>query len=219
VLLFHTSVLYVITTRKYIGISLAIILIISVIIFFLTGNYQGEGQYFAEGIFPFRNYQIIFPEFPITTQGKYEYQFRNSRGDKSFFPKLILTSTQKIPYWELTTPITITLQGKEGNVLLHKEGALNSHYARMWQEGKTSWSLSKEWGGYYLFQDPLISNQAVPFSTQQRPLDTNDMTYRGTNIALESMKWYSIIVTVDAISNPDLADEINGHLEFISSWK
>lgn len=188
-----------------------------VVAFCTTGNFSGDAQFIDEGIYPLKNYRIEFPVFPLDNIDTHRYEFKNSRGDKKFSVKMFLESTKDVAYWELDTDMVVEIVDSEGSVVFRKDGPVNSHYQRMWQEGDSFYPLENEWLGFYRYADPLVSSRVVPFSSEEHPLQTKEIKYWSIGkVELQGSKQY--VLSVDIVEIPS-GQNIGGKIELSSTWK
>ncbi len=178
-------------------------------------KYEGEGEFSAEGTWPFTNYSVELPVFPLINGNVSTYSLAGFKSHTNTIIELVVRSPSPILFHRLDAILEIEISDTSGNIHFYRNGSLNGHYNRMVSQNETLWASDSEWNGRYVYQDGGIDNRAVPFSTEKEPVAVEEITY--WHIApLESR---DLLAKVSILYVPTSYGDLKANIRLVSGWK
>ncbi len=197
--------------RKQSCICFAILLIV-----LLYGcEYTGDGEFKAEGVWPFRNYILQLPDFELKKDLQKKYFLKGYRLNGVSYLELNVESSTPIPFHKLNLEIAIKIVDNKDNVIFFRKADLNAHYVRMSQQKKSSWSLESEWFTHYKFGDPDYDSRAVAYKHGAEPISTKTRTY-WQKIVTEEAEYVIIVNIGNCIA---VYGSLIANISLSSGWK
>lgn len=179
----------------------------------LSCPYNGDGEYYASGTWPLKNYSLTLPEFEVQNGTVKEYNLANFKGHEKVWLKLILKSDNNISFIDTNILMSFAIIDKKGNTLLRMNNDLFKHMHRMQASGKTMWENDDEWHCRFRYRDIPV-NRAVAFSSDENPIKQSELICR-TRINKPPSN-SKIILNVEKV---DPGYNLKAALKLSSGWK
>lgn len=190
--------------------KIAIILLIIMMLPGCESNYDGE--YEAEGFWPFRNYRLVLPSFELDENTIQKYTIKKfGTANRHLHINLHMTSDTKIPFEEEGIQLQVRLSNN-GNIIWQPHHEVFHHYNRMKFEQTALAPNENEWICRFEWADKNISSRAVPFDVT-KPIKKRELTCA----AMISNPKTSMLIDVECLECK--ARGIKAQLKFSSSWK
>ncbi len=184
--------------------------------FLISGcGYEGDGQYQSQGVWPFKNYLLVLPEFSFESEYSGQFDLSGYKSHGRSLLRLKLTSSNPHKFHQLDTLVEMKVSDDLGTTYFYRNGPLNEHYQRMVAEGETSWPLETEWNARYSYGRRDIDARAVPFSLNSDPQPVTEIEY--SHFLPTGERPMTITVNVSGVQQ-GLDDPI-GQITLLSGWK
>lgn len=178
-------------------------------------SYSGDGEFKTEGFWPFINYSLELPRFPIEDGYSTEYTLDGYSSHGRSMLELQINSLAPIPFHELDAVVELKVSDELGTTYFYRKGSLNQHYVRMTQQEESSWALETEWDTRYSYGDPSIDERAVPFVSGKSPKQDTSAKYR--HFMPSGDRIHKLTVSVTGV--PEEYQELFASVNLRSSWK
>jgi len=157
-------------------LNLRISLAVLATLFFLSAcGYEGDGEFAADGVWPFRYYELSLPDVPFEQNTETTFNLSGYKSHGRSLLRITFTAKNPVEFHKLHLPVSITMS-TNGDEVFVRDGSLNQHFLRMRSEGATSWPADDEWDCRFPYADSRINSQAVPFDSENDPTPTTQLT-------------------------------------------
>ena len=161
-------------------------------------GYEGDGEYQATGIWPFRNYSLNLPDIQLESNKSEQFDLSGYRFHGRSLVQIVVSSPEPIAFHQLNASVELKIVDSVGTTYFFRSGQLRQHYVRMVEEGKISYALESEWNCDYLYDDPSIDRQVVSFDTDKEP--SLQTTLRCWHFAPTNDKDLRLLVKIDDVA-------------------
>ena len=132
-------------------------------------GYEGDGEYQASGIWPFRNYSLNLPDVRFESDKGEQFDLSGYQSHGRSLIQIVVTSPVPIAFHELGASVELKLVDGLGTTYFYRSGQLRQHYLRMVEEGETLYALETEWNCDFQYDDPNIDRRVVSFDADKEP--------------------------------------------------
>ena len=178
-------------------------------------GYKGDGNFKASGFWPFINYSLELPEFPMGTSYSTKFSLAGYNSHGQSMMELKVFSSSPVAFYNLDTIVEVKVTDQLGTTYFYRKGPLNQHYMRMSKSGEASWPSETEWNTRYRYGDPEVDNNAVPFKPGIMPNKSRDAKY----IHFLPTKDRNLTLYINITNVQEEVESLTGKINLRSGWK